>query len=128
MSIRRSEYFRLRHTHRLDAQVFYAIMLLVYLTFGIVKISALLFYKRIFTEPRFNLAANIMMAAVVSWTIVQFIVSLLPLLLSIIIPYSRGGRFNHSILGIRPDFGISNFWTTVPSTSPWLCWTSSSIS
>ena len=50
-------------------------MLLVYLTFGIVKVSAILFYKRIFTESQFRLVANIMMAVVVCWTIAQFIVS-----------------------------------------------------
>ena len=50
-------------------------MLLVYLTFGIVKVSVILFYKRIFNEPQFRLVANIMMVIVVGWTIAQFIVS-----------------------------------------------------
>ena len=50
-------------------------MLLVYLTFGIVKVSVILFYKRIFNEPQFRLVANIMMVVVVGWTIAQFIVS-----------------------------------------------------
>ena len=50
-------------------------MLLVYLTFGIVKVSVVLFYKRIFNEAQFRLVANIMIVVVVGWTIAQFIVS-----------------------------------------------------
>ena len=92
-------------------------MLLVYLTFGVVKISAILFYKRLFTELRFRLAANIMMAVVVAWTVAQFIVS--P-------PGSFDGfehlsviRSSHSTLGTRLDSGTPNFLTMVLSIFQW---------
>lgn len=39
-------------------QLFYAIMLLVYLTFGIIKISPIWFYKRIFPSETTDLVSS----------------------------------------------------------------------
>ena len=49
-------------------------MLLFYFTQGASKISATLFFKRLFPGPRFQLAANLMITAVAGWTVAQFIV------------------------------------------------------
>lgn len=42
---------------------------------GLVKICVCLFYKRIFTVPRFKMAANIVIVVTVCWTIAFTVVS-----------------------------------------------------
>lgn len=50
-------------------------VLLCHLIYGIIKLSVLSFYCRIFTTKRFHLAANIMIGLVVAWMIAAFAVS-----------------------------------------------------
>jgi hypothetical protein len=49
-------------------------MLLLYLTDETTKISLNLFFKRVFSVPRFNLTANIVLGIVAGWTIAGFTV------------------------------------------------------
>jgi flagellar biosynthesis protein FlhB len=50
-------------------------MLLIYFTQAATKISLVLFFKRIFTVPSFNIAANIMIVIIACWGIALFTVS-----------------------------------------------------
>ena len=45
------------------------------MTFGVIKVSFILFYKRIFVSPRFRLVCNIMIAVITGWAVALFIVS-----------------------------------------------------
>ncbi|KAI4274527.1 MAG: hypothetical protein L6R35_006333 [Caloplaca aegaea] len=58
-------------------KLLYAYMLLVYLTFGIIKVSFVCFYKRVFPTPRLLLICNILIAGVICWTIPLFVIQAL---------------------------------------------------
>ena len=47
---------------------------LCHLIYGLIKVSVLLFYKRIFITPRFRMVANIMIIVVTVWTALATIV------------------------------------------------------
>lgn len=81
-------------------------MLLLYFTQGATKVSATLFFKRLFVSPRFHLAANIMLAAVIGWTISLFIVSVVAFGLFSNTDASRSKRFVH---GRSLDSGTRNY-------------------
>jgi len=65
-------------------------LLLTHPVFGLIKMSAILFYKRIFAIRRFNLVANGAFLLVLAWTIIAFF----------------GFLFSAK--------GVSSYWTTQP--------------
>lgn len=80
----------------------YADIIIGYFTFGIIKISIILFYKRIFAVDWFLKLANIALAIVGSWTIATVLVSLSPRLW--VFP---DNVFQSAIFSVWPT---SDFW------------------
>lgn len=89
-------------------KAFYAIMLLIYLDLGVIKISFILFYKRLFAIPPFRIVCNVMIAVITGWTIAQFIVGS-STCFSFIALRAHETRSKRSIPGISPDSGTRNF-------------------
>ena len=58
----------------IKSQFIYADMILDHLTYGLIKISAVLFYKRIFTIASFRRVANIALIIIACWTIAAVLV------------------------------------------------------
>ncbi|MCJ1387900.1 hypothetical protein MMC18_000743 [Xylographa bjoerkii] len=58
------------------AKLLFVSQLISSLSVSVVKISILLFYKRIFTTPRFHLVANVMIAIITCWFVAFFIVTI----------------------------------------------------
>ena len=83
-------------------------MLLIFLDLGLIKISFVLFYKRLFVGPRFGVVCNVMMAAITSWTVAQFIVNSVARSSSTVLR-THVGRFKPSIPGTPLDSGMTNF-------------------
>ena len=102
-------------------QSLYAILLLIYLDLGVIKISFILFYKRIFVGPHFRIVCNVMIAAITGWTIAQFIVSSTARTsFALLLTHTRRSR--RSIPGISLYSGTTSSWTMVSSIPPWQCW------
>ena len=53
----------------------YAIMLLIYMTLGVIKVSFILLYRRIFVTSPFHLVCNIMIGVFTGWAVALVIVS-----------------------------------------------------
>ena len=83
-------------------------MLLIFLDLGLIKISFVLFYKRLFVGPRFGVVCNIMMAAITAWTVAQFVVSSIAHSSSTVLD-THVRRFKPSIPGTFLDSGMTNF-------------------
>ncbi|KAG9241330.1 hypothetical protein BJ878DRAFT_545367 [Calycina marina] len=64
-----------------DVQRFFLVqfedVLVSHFTYGLIKISVVIFYKRIFTGRSFNISANVVMGAVIAWMIIAFFTVLL---------------------------------------------------
>ena len=59
------------------AKFLYADIVLSHFTYGIIKISVILFYKRIFAVVWFRKLANVALIVVGSWTVAAVLVSLM---------------------------------------------------